>query len=206
MADLRPLPDEPPRPDHPRAFPSHPAAAGRIGRSTFSLGATLAALGAIALFAPWAAATAIDMLCGVLLIAAGAGQLFLASRSFDWSGFWLSLVCGALSLVGGTAMLVIPRAGVGTIVVFVGLLLAFEAAAKFAVAWSFRDTFPVGWVVFDALLTSLLAGLLLTARGDDTGTLLGTLVGINLLSSGLTFMATGWRLRRGLSHLRVDPR
>lgn len=174
-----------------------------IGARAFRLGIALALLGALALLAPWGAATAIDMLCGLVLVAAGVGQLVLAAGAFDWRGFWLALVCGSLSLVGGTAMLVIPRAGVGAIVVFVGLLLAFEAAAKFTVAWTFRDAYPVGWILFDGLLTTVLATVMLTARGDDRGTLLGVLVGVNLLSSGLMFAATGWTLRRGAERFRA---
>jgi uncharacterized membrane protein HdeD (DUF308 family) len=203
-----PLPDPPPRVPFDDLLPEPARSRGgpfaRIAGSTFKLGVALALLGVVAIAAPWAVATAIDVLCGALLVVAGLGQLALASRAFDWRGFWLALVCGALSLVGGTAMLVIPRAGVGAIVLFVGLLLAFEAAAKFAVAWSFRDAYPTRWVLFDAILTSFLAVVLLTARGADTGTLLGVLVGVNLLSSGLTFMATGWTLRRGADAFRGD--
>ena len=45
----------------------------------------------------------------------------------------------------------------------------------------------------------LLAGLgsiLVTASPEDAGTLLGVLIGVNLLSSGLTFAFTGWSLRQ----------
>lgn len=202
-----PLPDPPPRVPFddllPESSTRHRGPFGGIGTRAFRLGIALALLGLLALVAPWGAATAIDMLCGSVLVAAGIGQLALAAGAFDWRGFWLTLVCGSLSLVGGTAMLVIPRAGVGAIVVFVGLLLAFEAAAKFTVAWTFRDAYPIGWILFDALLTAVLATVMLTARGDDRGTLLGVLVGVNLLSSGLMFAATGWTLRRGAERFRA---
>lgn len=202
-----PIPDEPPRVPFDDLLPESGSRTGgpfgAIGTRALRLGVSLALLGLLALLAPWGAATAIDILCGAVLVAAGIGQLVLAAGAFDWRGFWLTLVCGSLSLVGGTAMLVIPRAGVGAIVVFVGLLLAFEAAAKFTVAWTFRDAYPVRWILFDGLLTTLLATVMLTARGDDRGTLLGVLVGVNLLSSGLMFAATGWTLRRGGERFRA---
>ncbi len=168
----------------------------RVASSAFSVGMVLALLGVLSLAAPWGAATAIDIACGVALATAGIAQILLSANAFDWRGFWLALVCGSLSLIGGTAMLAIPRAGIEAIVVFVGLVLLFESAAKFTAGWAFRDIFPAGWMLFDALLTAVLGGILITARPDDAGTLLGVLVGVNLLSSGLMFAATGWALKR----------
>ncbi len=174
----------------------------RVGGTALRLGVALALLGLLALLAPWGVATAIDILCGVVLVAAGVGQVALSASAFDWRGFWLALLCGLLSLAGGATMLAVPSAGVGAIVLVVGLVLAAEAVAKLAAAWALRDAYPVGWLLFDGLLTAVLAGVLLTARGDDTGTLLGILVGVNLLSSGLTFAATGLTLRRGAERIR----
>ena len=168
----------------------------RVGTSALRLGMVLAILGILALIAPWGAATAVDIACGVALATAGFAQIMLSATAFDWRGFWLSLICGAISLMAGTAMLVIPRAGIEAIVVFVGLTLLFEAAAKLAAAWAFRDAFPWGWLLFDGLLTAALGSILLTARPEDAGALLGVLIGVNLLSSGLTFAATGWNLRQ----------
>ena len=170
-----------------------------VGTSVLRLGVVLVILGILALLAPWGAATAIDVACGVALATAGLAQIFLSASAFDWRGFWLSLVCGAFSLMAGTAMLAIPRAGIEAIVVFVGLALLLEAAAKLTAAWTFRDAFAWGWLLADGLLTAVLGAILLTTRPEDAGTLLGVLVGINLLSSGLTFTATGWRLRQRMT-------
>ena len=168
----------------------------RVASSTLTVGVVLALLGGLSLAAPWGAATAIDIACGVALAVAGIAQIGLSASAFNWRGFWLALLCGSLSLMAGTAMLAIPRAGIEAIVVFVGLVLLFESAAKFTAAWAFRDVFPAGWMLVDGLLTAVLGGILFTARPDNAGTLLGVLVGINLLSSGLMFAATGWTLKR----------
>jgi uncharacterized membrane protein HdeD (DUF308 family) len=168
----------------------------RVGTSALRLGVVLAVLGILSLIAPWGAATAVDIACGVALATAGVAQIMLSATALDWRGFWLSLVCGAISLMAGMAMLVIPRAGIEAIVVFVGLALLFEAAAKLAAAWALRDVFPWVWLLGDGLLTAVLGSILLTARPEDAGTLLGVLIGVNLLSSGLTFAATGWSLRQ----------
>jgi len=167
-----------------------------VGTSALRLGVVLVILGILALLAPWGAATAIDVACGVVLATAGIAQIMLSASAFDWRGFWLSLVCGAISLMAGTAMLAIPRTGIEAIVVFVGLAFLFEAAAKLAAAWALRDAFPWVWLLGDGLLTAVLGSILVTASPDDAGTLLGVLIGVNLLSSGVTFAFTGWSLRQ----------
>ena len=167
-----------------------------VGTSALRLGVVLVILGILALLAPWGAATAIDVACGVVLATAGIAQIMLSASALDWRGFWLSLVCGAISLMAGTAMLAIPRTGIEAIVVFVGLAFLFEAAAKLAAAWALRDAFPWVWLLGDGLLTAVLGSILVTASPEDAGMLLGVLIGVNLLSSGLTFAFTGWSLRQ----------
>ena len=56
--------------------------------------------------------------------------------------------------------------------------------------------FPWGWLLFDGLVTGVLAGLLLTTKPAAAGILLGVFVGVNLLSSGLLFATTGLWLKR----------
>lgn len=50
--------------------------------------------------------------------------------------------------------------------------------------------------------TPSLGSILLTARPEDAVTLLGVLIGVNLLSSGLRFAATGWSLRERVTAAR----
>ena len=57
-----------------------------------------------------------------------------------------------------------------------------------------RD-FPWGWLLLDGVVTAVLGGVLLTAKPEQAGVLLGIIVGINLLSSGISFLASGLWLR-----------
>lgn len=166
--------------------------------STWSLvlAGILAVLGGLALASPWAAATTVDVFCGIALIAAGISQLAMTAGTFTWRGFWMTLLCGALSVVAGTGMLVLPEAGISALVTFLGLVLLFEAVAKFVAAFSLGDSFPWGWLLFDAVVTGALGVILLTRRPAEAGVLLGVFVGINLLSSAVLFGSAGLWLRR----------
>lgn len=162
------------------------------------LGGTLAILGILAIASPWAASTVVDYMVGGSLIAAGVTQLGMTASTLTWRGFWLTLACGALSLVAGTAMLAIPVEGVHAMATFLGLVLLFEAAAKLTAAFSVQRDFPWGWILADGLLTAVLGGILLTSPTQQTGLYLGMLIGINLLSSGLSFLASGLWIKREL--------
>lgn len=162
------------------------------------LGISLAALGVLAIAAPWIPALVVDALVGGSLLAAGVAQLAAAASTYTWRGFWLAVACGALSLVAGTAMLAIPVEGVHALTTFVGIVLLFEAAAKLTAAFSLPREFPWVWLLVDGLITALLGGFLLVSPAAQSGIYLGTLIGINLLLSGVSFLASGLWLRHQL--------
>lgn len=159
-------------------------------------GGVLVVLGGLAIAVPWAASTLVAASIGFMLLAAGVAQLGMAAGTYTWRGFWLALVCGALALVAGTAMIAIPVEGIHVLVTFLGLLILFEAAAKLTAAFSLPRDFPRGWVLGDGLVTAVLGGILLTASAPQASVYLGVIVGINLLSSGVALLASGVWLRR----------
>jgi uncharacterized membrane protein HdeD (DUF308 family) len=173
--------------------------ASRLKSRLIWLGVTLAGLGILAVAVPWAAATFIDFMVAGSLLAAGVTQLGAAAGTATWRGFWLTLLCGGLSLVAGTAMLAIPAEGVHAMTTFLGLVLLFEAAAKLTAAFSLPRDFPWGWVLADGLITALLGGMLLMSPTQMSGVYLGTLIGINLLASGVAFLGSGLWLKERLS-------
>jgi uncharacterized membrane protein HdeD (DUF308 family) len=169
---------------------------GRLSTWSLVLAGVLSVLGGLALAAPWAASTAVDVFCGITLIAAGVSQLVMTMGTFTWRGFWLTLMCGTLSIMAGTGMLVLPAAGIAALVTFLGLMLLFESAAKIVAAFSIGEHYPWGWLLLDGIVTGALGLILLTSRPAESGVLLGVFVGISLLSSGLLFASAGLWLRK----------
>ena len=90
----------------------HHGIASQLKSRLIWLGVALAGLGALAIAVPWAAATFVDFMVAGSLLAAGVTQLGAAASTWSWRGFWLTVLCGGLSLVAGTAMLAIPAEGV----------------------------------------------------------------------------------------------
>jgi uncharacterized membrane protein HdeD (DUF308 family) len=178
---------------------AEPGPLSRAASSCLVVGGILAAVGALAIAAPWVASTVVDYAVGIALIVGGASQIGMSALTFTWRGFWLTLLCGVLSLVAGTAMLSLPDAGIRALATFLGLVILFEAAAKLATAFSAPSAFPWGWLLVDGLVTAILGGILLTSSAAQAVVYVGILVGINLLSSGVSLLATGVWLRRQLA-------
>jgi uncharacterized membrane protein HdeD (DUF308 family) len=168
----------------------------RIATWCLVLGGILAALGTLSLMTPWVAAKVVAVFCGVSLLVAGVSQVAMALGTYTWRGFWVTLVCGGLSTMAGVGMLVLPEAGVEALVLFLGFLLAFEAVAKLAAAFTVREGFPWGWLLIDGIITGILSVILLTSSPLEAGMLLGIFVGINFLSSAVAFIAAGLHLRK----------
>lgn len=179
--------------------PAEPGPLSRVASWCLLVGTILAVLGVLAIAAPRIGALAVDIACGVALVAAGAAQIGMTALTFTWRGFWLTLACGVLSVVAGTAMLAIPVQGIHALATFLGIVILFEAAAKLAAAFSAPREFPRGWLLVDGLITTLLGGILLTSDAARAAVYLGIIVGINLLSSGASLLATGLWLRRRLA-------
>ncbi|MFM8733579.1 MAG: HdeD family acid-resistance protein [Pirellulales bacterium] len=176
----------------------HEGPLSRLKSRLVWLGIALTILGILAIATPWAAAAFVDFMVAGSLLAAGVTQLGAAAGTFTWRGFWLTVLCGSLSLVAGTAMLAIPAEGVHAMTVFIGLVFLFQSAAKLTAAFAMPRDFPWGWMLADGLLAAVLGGMLLISPTQQSGVFLGTLIGINLLASGAAFLASGLWLKERL--------
>jgi len=170
----------------------------KVGSWSLIVGGLLAVLGVAAMAAPWLAAATVATICGVMLIVGGASQLAMTAATFTWRGFWITLVTGLLGIVLGVTMLVLPAAAIGTLVIFLAVMLLLEASAKISAVFLVQGDFPWGWLLVDGLVTAALGIVLLVSRPAEAAMLLGIFVGINLLSSGIMLLAAGWSLRSRL--------
>lgn len=177
---------------------SPPSVLVRLATWSMGLGGVLIVLGLAAIAAPWVAAAAVAAFCGVTLVAGGVSQVAMTAGTFTWRGFWLTLVSGVLAIMLGVAMLLMPNEAAGALVIFLAIMLLLEATAKLSAAMLLGNDFPRGWLLFDGLITTVLGIVLLVSEPAAKEVLLGLFVGINLLSSGITFAAAGWSLRSRL--------
>jgi uncharacterized membrane protein HdeD (DUF308 family) len=168
---------------------------------SFGVGALLVLLGIGGFARPYIPSLTINFFIGGLLLAAGIMRIIAAFGTYTWKGFWLSLLCGALSVVSGTAMLALPGVGIEALVVFLGLLILFEAGGKIAAAFSVPRDYPWGWILLDGVVTGVLGAILFMAMPEQAAVYLGVIVAIHLLASGAMLLGTGVWLNRAIARL-----
>ncbi len=151
---------------------------------TFSILMILAGIAAIAM--PPAAGLAVNIVVAWLLLLSGAMHLVFAWYTRTIGGaVWevlLALVYGSI----GTYLLAKPVAGLAVLTLALAIYLFLEAVLEFT-AWSFLRRLPgAGWVLLDGVVTLILAIMIWRTWPASTEWVIGTLVGISMLFSGVS--------------------
>ena len=150
----------------------------------FSILMILAGIAAIAM--PPAAGLAVNIVVAWLLLFSGAIHMVFAWYTRTIGGaVWevlLGLVYGAI----GTYLLAKPVAGLVALTLALAIYLFLEAVLEFTL-WSFVRRLPgAGWLLFDGVVTLILAVMIWRTWPSSTEWVIGTLVGVSMLFSGVS--------------------
>ncbi len=159
------------------------------GNWLFVTGVILVLLGVGSMISPAIAGNAVVYLIGGLLLITGLIQLMASWQAESWRQKLASLIHGGIAAVGGIAVMAHPFYGLAALSLVLAIFFAVEGIWKVVSSFSYR---PVpGWI---ALLMSgaldLILGILIWRQWPVSGLwAVGTLVGVNLLSTGSAFVA-----------------
>jgi uncharacterized membrane protein HdeD (DUF308 family) len=154
------------------------------------LGAALVALGSVALSSVVVASIVSTVAIGVVMIAAGAGEVVGAFWVRYWSGFFLHLLSGILTGVVGLLLLKAPIQGTATLTLLIASFLLVGGIFGIVTAISYRFA-AWGWPVLGGLVDILLGLLILAEWPASSLWVIGTFVGINLIFRGVNWVALG---------------
>lgn len=141
--------------------------------------------GILALANPFAATLAAETLVGYLFVVAGIGWVISSMRETTWSARIWSVLTGLAHIWLGISLLVHPLAGVLTLTVLVAVMLAVQGGFKFAMALSMRAAPGFWFLLLSAALSVILAVMILFNLLQSAASVLGILLGIELISNGL---------------------
>ncbi|OCW56551.1 HdeD family acid-resistance protein [Hoeflea olei] len=151
--------------------------------------------GVLALLNPFGATIFAVTLAGWVFLIQGAIQVFHALRVRDWSGFIWSLGLGVLSLLVGFVLIADPLAGSISLTLLVAVLFLITGIAKTMFALSLKPARGWGWVLVSGLVSALLGILIIAGLPVSAATILGLLLGIELVSNGVLFLFVALGLR-----------
>jgi uncharacterized membrane protein HdeD (DUF308 family) len=140
-------------------------------------------IGAIAL--PNLTTIVLETWIAIILCSAGASNIFYAIQTRS-EGFIWKLLLGVLYIATGIMLFVYPLTGVLSLTLLLGSFLLTEGVFESILAFRIRPHQNWGWVLANGLVTFALGGLVWFQWPSDAPWLIGTLVGISVLSTGIS--------------------
>ena len=144
----------------------------------------LAGLAMIAL--PLEAGIGIAIVFSSLIIAAGVLHLVFAVVAGSFGGYLWRTLIGILYMIGGIYFLMHPVRALAAFTIVLGAIFMIEGVLQIIAYFGIRALPGAGWMLFDGIVTVLLAILILAHWPSSSNWALATIVGINLLMSGIT--------------------
>ena len=152
-------------------------------------------LGIAAMAMPWVAGLAVAILVGWLLVFGGIVHVVEAFGS-GGSGrtIWQALL-GVLYFIGGIYFLTHPLIGLGSLTLLLAAVLLAEAVLEFVAYVTGRNEGASVWLLANCIITLLLGGLIWVNWPSSATWAIGTLVGVNMVMTGLSRLMLGTVVR-----------
>jgi uncharacterized membrane protein HdeD (DUF308 family) len=158
------------------------------------LGIALIVLGAVALGSVVIASLATAVVIGMLMLFAGIAEAVGAFWCRCWSGFFLHLLAGVLSIVVGLLFLRAPLNALLALTLLVACFLMVEGIFTIVSALSYRFG-AWGWALAGGIV-DLILGLMIWQEWPASALwVIGLFLGISLIFRGVNWIVLGLALR-----------
>lgn len=142
--------------------------------------------GILAIGLPLAAGIAVNFIVAWMLVISGVAHLVFAWHIRAMGGAVWQVLLGVLYLGIGVYLLMRPVAGLVTLTLALAIYLFAEGVLELILSFQVRPRQGWGWLLFDGIVTLILAVMIWRAWPSSTEWVIGTLVGISMIFSGAT--------------------
>ena len=160
------------------------------------LGIVLVVAGIFALVDPFIVTIASVAFIGAMLAVGGVFQIIHAAMAKHWGSFFLNLLMGLLYTIGGFLIMLEPVQGSLIITLMVIVALVIGGIMRIVVALQHREMKGFWFILLGGVISLVLAYLLYATFPWSALWMLGTLIGVELLIQGFTWLQFGLGLRR----------
>ena len=176
------------------------ASAGGNAGWLIALGVLEAVLGVMAIGAPLIAGIAASMFVGALLLAAGVARIIRVSKAQSFGQGSLAFLAGLLGIGAGLLILAQPMLGLGSLTLLLAAYFMAEGISCIFLSFRLKPYIGWGWLLLDGMITTCLA-FLIAAEWPLSGVwALGTLLGIDILITGVAAIWIGWSARKAAKY------
>ena len=153
----------------------------------------LIVLGFLAIVMPMATGIAVSIIFGWIIVVSGIMHIGYAFTASGAGSFLWRLLIGLLYIAGGIYLLFNAPLTLGSLTLAVAVVFIMEGIFEFFAFFQVRELPGSGGLIFDGILSVVLGVLIAANWPNSSAWAIGTLVGVNLLSSGFTqlFISVG---------------
>lgn len=153
-------------------------------------------LGMFAIIEPGVAGLGVTLLVGWLLLIGAVMHVVAAFKGGGAKQVIFQVLIGILYLIGGIYFLTHTIMGVATLTLLLAGIILAEGVLEAIAYFRLRGEGASGWMLLNAIITLLLGCLIWFHWPSSTVWAIGTLVGVNLLMTGITRLMFGMAARK----------
>jgi uncharacterized membrane protein HdeD (DUF308 family) len=155
--------------------------------------------GLLAICMPFASSIGLVIALGWLILICAVWHLVFAFHTRGFGNILWEVLLAIIYGVAGFYLLWHPLLGVLTLTLVLALFLLFEGIVEIVSYFAIRSVRNSGWVLLDGIITLLLGFFLWRHWPSTSAWVIGTLVGVSLIFSGIS------RIMLCASHRGLDP-
>jgi len=155
-------------------------------------------LGLLAVILPLASGIGISILMAWIIVFSGFASLAYAFAAWGAGAFIWRMLIGIVYIIGGGYLAFHPRLALTSFTLVLAVIFLFEGIMEIVGFFQFRFLPGSGWILFDGIVTLFLSYLIWRPWPLSSVWAIGTLVGINLMVSGITWLMISIAARSAL--------
>jgi len=169
------------------------------------LSVSLIIFGILAIALPVASSIGIAIVIGWLVLFAGIAQVVHAFQSEGIGHIVWKLVVAVFYIVAGAYLIARPALGAAGLTFVLGTFLFAEGVADVVAYFSARKSGASPWMLLDGIVTLVLGFMIWNRWPAGSLWVIGTLVGISMIMTGITRLMMALAVRKLAGHVSDSP-
>jgi uncharacterized membrane protein HdeD (DUF308 family) len=157
-------------------------------------------LGAFAIIEPAVAGLGVALLVGWLLIFGGITHFVSAFEGGGAKRVIFQVLAGVVFVIGGYYFITHPLLALGTLTLLLAAVILAAGVCEIVTYFRLKSEQASGWMLFNGIVALILGALIWLHWPSSSVWAIGTLVGVNLLLTGITRLMVGLTGRRLIRH------
>lgn len=172
------------------------AAAKKVTGWFIAMAVLFIILGILAIIEPGVAGLAVTLLVGWLLIFGGVAHFVTAFKGGGTKQVLWQVLIGIVYLIGGYYFVTHPIMGIGTLTLLLAGIILAEGVIEIVAYFRTRLVGGSWWLLLNGIVTVLLGCLIWFHWPSSSVWAIGILVGVNLLTTGISRLMFGLAARK----------